>query len=162
MKPEWHPINGFEHYSINVHGHILNTETRKFLKNHDSGRTYRKVYLFDKAHTKHMFYLHRLVAQMFIPNPSNLPEVDHIDMDRLNNSISNLRWVDAKTNARNKINTRGLRGTHIVTNEEVEFDSLAAAMDFLHGANPRATAGNVHQAADGVRRRAYDYVWEWI
>jgi hypothetical protein len=49
-------------------------------------------------------YIHRLVAKQYIPNPDNLPEVDHIDRNKTNNNIENLRWVDRTTNARNKSN----------------------------------------------------------
>lgn len=43
-------------------------------------------------------YVHRLVAETFIPNPNNLPEIDHIDAVRTNNKISNLRWVTRREN----------------------------------------------------------------
>ena len=44
-------------------------------------------------------YVHRLVAQSFLPNPENASQVDHIDGNRTNNSVLNLRWVTAKQNA---------------------------------------------------------------
>ena len=52
-----------------------------------NGRTYR---------------LHRILAKHFIPNPNNLPEVDHVDRNPLNNSIDNLRWISRSENARNR------------------------------------------------------------
>ena len=48
-------------------------------------------------------YLHRIVAQLFIPNPENKPQVDHIDTDRNNNRVDNLRWVTQSENNLNPI-----------------------------------------------------------
>lgn len=47
--------------------------------------------------------LHRLIAIAFIPNPKNLPYIDHIDTNRLNNSIDNLRWCTPKENSNNPL-----------------------------------------------------------
>ena len=48
------------------------------------------------------YQLHRILAKHFIPNPDNLPQVDHIDRNPLNNSIENLRWVSNSDNLRNR------------------------------------------------------------
>ena len=49
------------------------------------------------------YRLHRIIAEHFIPNPDNLPQVDHIDRDRGNNRISNLRWCTAMQNVNNRV-----------------------------------------------------------
>ena len=54
--------------------------------------------------------VHRLVALAFIPNPQNLPQIDHINADKTNNNVNNLRWVTAKQNVNNPLNMVHLIG----------------------------------------------------
>lgn len=58
---------------------------------------YLAVNLFKDGKQKH-YYIHRLVAEAFIPNPGNLPEVNHKDCDKTNNHVSNLEWCDRNWN----------------------------------------------------------------
>lgn len=63
----------------------------------------------------HLYPIHRLVAQAFIPNPKNKPQVDHINRNKIDNRVENLRWVTKSENARNteqhdRVTFRG--GTH--------------------------------------------------
>jgi hypothetical protein len=68
----------------------------------DIARGYRRVELWNnRRHKKYM--VHRLVAQAFIPNPNNKPEIDHIDGNPLNNMVNNLRWCSHRENLNNPI-----------------------------------------------------------
>ena len=58
-------------------------------------------YIYMKINHK-SYRLHRLIAEAFIPNPDNLPEVDHINRNKLDNRVENLRWVTVKENANNR------------------------------------------------------------
>lgn len=64
---------------------------------------YPQVRIYDSKGKGHTLRVHRLVAQSFIPNPENLPQVDHIDGDKTNNMVSNLRWVTNQTNTEKEL-----------------------------------------------------------
>jgi len=76
-----------------------------------------KTYMLNNYHyikiEKKAYLISRLVAIHYIPNPNNLPEVDHINRDKNDNSVKNLRWVDRSTNCENKdiisTNTSGIK-----------------------------------------------------
>ena len=87
-------IPNFTDYLINRKGVILNKKTRKRLSQNNTGKGYFQVQFKDKKN----YYVHRLVALTFIPNPDNKPFVDHIDGDKGNNNVTNLRWVTASEN----------------------------------------------------------------
>jgi len=93
--PEWVKINGFD-YSVNSQGQVRNDKTNRILKQTVSTSGYLFVQLFKEK--KHMKYIHRLVGEAFIPNPDNLPQIDHIDGNKQNNAVSNLRWVSISEN----------------------------------------------------------------
>jgi hypothetical protein len=98
---EFKDIKGYEgNYKISNKGRIYSRKFQNFVKSRINVNGYYDVSLCDKKHKT--FRLHRLIALHFIDNPEDLPMVDHIDRNKLNNKIKNLRWVDAKTNCLNK------------------------------------------------------------
>ena len=94
-------IEGFENYIIFEDGMIINFWTGLELKPCKNHEGYLRIGLSKNGKVKD-FKLHRLLALTFIPNPDNLPEVDHIDRDRSNNNLENLHWVTALENCQNK------------------------------------------------------------
>ena len=95
---ERRPIKNYENYLIDIEGNVYNTTTNKPLKGSISEHGY-KYYRLSKDGKKKMFYAHRLVAEMFLSNPNNFTIVNHIDGDKLNNNLSNLRLVSLSENA---------------------------------------------------------------
>lgn len=66
---------------------------------------YHRVTLTIDKGKKKTFLVHRLIAQKFIPNPDNLPQVNHIDGNKDNNHVNNLEWVDNQTNTDHAVAT---------------------------------------------------------
>ena len=100
MKELWKPVVGFEHYSISSSGRLKNPfgKLMHFGVNY-KGYLTAKLYPYGGGNPKQLF-CHRMVAQAFISNPLNLPQVNHIDHNKRNNCLYNLEWCDKQYNQR--------------------------------------------------------------
>ena len=94
--PEWKDILGYEGvYKISNEGRVMSLKfgKQKLLKNSVNSEGYFTVGLNRKT-----YHIHRLVAEHFLDKPEGKSEIDHIDGNRLNNDVKNLRWVTHKEN----------------------------------------------------------------
>ena len=97
-------IKGYEGlYGITSCGKVWSYKRKKFLEPYTSGNGYLKVQLF-KDNEKKQYYIHRLVAEAYIPNMDNLPQVDHIDENKSHNYVNNLQWITNRDNNRKSKN----------------------------------------------------------
>lgn len=84
----------FDDYLITEDGKVYNKKWKRYVKPQLNGRGYYRVYIAGK-----MRFVHRLVAEKYIPNPENKPQVNHKDGNKLNNNVNNLEWVTSKENS---------------------------------------------------------------
>lgn len=152
-REEWRPIAGFPNYQVSNKGKVMNLMSGKVLKNRINGHGYKQVDLKGKQ-----YKIHRLVALAFLDNPNNLPQVDHIDENKKNNDVSNLRWVTASENIRHsahqkscKINQLTLDGQFIrqwESSMQIERETGYSQSSIL-------------KCCKGKRKQAYGYKWEY-
>lgn len=103
---KYYKIKGYEDYYVTKSGKIFSTLSNKELKYDRSCRGYCKVKLMDRRLGRFIsLQVHRIVATQFIPNPRNLPEVNHKDGNKINNSIYNLEWCTSEYNKRHAKDT---------------------------------------------------------
>lgn len=94
----WKLIWGFDgHYLVSDIGQVWSLRRSKLLKPKIDRYGYKVVGLSLNGRLYHRT-VHRLVAQAFIPNPDNLPTVNHINEDKMDNRVSNLEWVSIADN----------------------------------------------------------------
>ena len=109
----WLPIKDYPNYEVSICGSVRNFTTKRILKPGLSTNGYYSIVLCkNNIHKTH--YIHHLVCKTFIPNVGNKKCIDHVDSNRLNNTISNLRWASHQDNNRNRQlsskNTSGIKG----------------------------------------------------
>jgi hypothetical protein len=137
----WKTIEGTNgEYQVSDTGLVKTTKTGRILRPAVSRHGYERVCLF-KMDQERRYRVHRLVAMAFIPNPENLPQVNHKDGNKRNNHVSNLEWVTNEENMHHA-KEHGLRvgheqfcaskrkrviATNIETGECIIFDSILAA-----------------------------------
>lgn len=96
---KWKDIDGFPDYKISSEGKILRISKNYYLKPClDKSIGYFVVNLYDTKGRPHRKFLHRLIAEAFIPNPENKRTVNHIDGNKSNNELSNLEWATDSEN----------------------------------------------------------------
>lgn len=103
----WRPVVGYEGlYEVSSYGRVRSLDRYdsrnqfregKILKNRDNSNGYLLCGLSKNGIVKNK-YIHRLVAEAFLPNPDNLPEVNHLDEDKSNNRVENLEFCNRKYN----------------------------------------------------------------
>lgn len=100
-------VRGYPMYQVSNYGRVYSEKTNRILKNRVVNG-YEYVSLSNTAEgDQRNQYVHRLVATAFIDNPCGKPVVDHIDGDKSNNNVRNLRWATSSENAANMaVNTR--------------------------------------------------------
>lgn len=99
-------IPNFSNYLINRNGEIFSKISNKFLKTYINAVGYEAIKLIDDLGKKKHLLIHRVLAELFIPNPENKREVNHIDINRANNSLNNLEWVTPSENVRHAFRVR--------------------------------------------------------
>ena len=109
-EDDWEELKADKDYLININypHQIKKKKTNRIIKEYEHGDGYIRCSLNGKY-----YYKHRLIAEQFIENddPENKIDVDHINHNRSDNHISNIRWCSRGDNCKNKSSSRGIKYT---------------------------------------------------
>ena len=167
LVEEWRPIEGFPGYIISNLGRVYSERFKRFLKLSVKKSGYVYVALSDSNKKIKHLRLHRLVAKAFIPNPDNLPEVNHKDENKQKNRADNLEWCTSKYNAnygsmpekRKNFNSVAVRSIDPESGKEVRrYNSMTEADKDMGGKN----ISHISQCCNGKRKTCKGLKWEVI
>lgn len=167
-------ITGFPNYSITRSGMIRNKKTNKIIKGTKGRDNYISVKLVNQLGNCKSFKLHRLVAITFLLNPENKPTVDHIDRDRLNNNVTNLRWATSAEQNQNKkhaVNQRETLGRS-VNRIDVKTNLIIQTYNSLQEANEWLIQNNITDNKKALcristvcngngKKTVYGFIWRF-
>lgn len=174
---EWKPISGYEDlYQVSNWGRVksLNynkTKQEQILKQATNKQGYQQICLFKDGKGK-TFQVHRLVTNAFIPNPNNLPQVNHIDEVKTNNHISNLEWCTAEYNT--NFGTRTKRQAKAISGEnhpnikqiiQLTLDGeVVKIWDCISDVNRKLGyhQSNISNCCKGKRKTSNGYKWRYV
>lgn len=173
MEEIWLPIKGYEgRYEVSNIGNVnsLNYENKgyaKLLKPGVTKKGYLYVYLTKNGKEK-KFFIHRIVAEAFIPNWFDYSQVNHIDEDKTNNHVDNLEWCSAKENSNH--GTRNKRISEKNTNGKKSKSVLQYTKtgEFVKEWPSASECGRngfgrsfVCMCCRGDRKTAYGFIWKY-
>lgn len=164
IKEQFLPIKGYEgYYSISNLGRLKSDRYNRIIK----PKHHRNGYLLFELHKdgfRKTYTAHRLVALTFIPNPENLPQVNHIDEDKTNNRVSNLEWCTAEYNT--NYGTRNERAAEAKAKSISQYDQngnwIATYSSITEAARlNNLWQGSISNAASGKLFTTGGYIWRY-
>lgn len=146
----------------------LRTVNERLIKTRIDKYGYETVILRKENIDKH-FTIHRLVATCFIPNPENLPSINHKDENKLNNIVDNLQWCTVKynnlyNNRQTKINN--ILKERIIGKAILQYDlewNLLQRFKTLRGMHRETgfSREKIKRVCNGLQEQSYGYYWKF-
>ena len=154
-------IRNYENiYAITEEGQVWSYKSNRFLSPTLLASGYLQVELYKNGKGK-KFLVHRLVAEAFLPNPEELPQVNHISEIKTDNRVSNLCWMTAKDNdnhgTRNKRIAKALAIPVYCVELDKKYESIAEAARDLN-----LSTSNLSKCLRKIRHTCGGYHWEYV
>ena len=160
INEEWRSINCYINYQVSNVGRVRNSKTGRILKPNLGSNGYFMVGLSKNGGVKtHM--IHQLVAREFLRNPNDKPCIDHIDGNKTNNSLDNLRLCSYSQNNRNSSKRENTSSIYKGVCWDKSLDKWKAQIQINGGQNHLGLFTNEKEAAQAYNEKAKELFKEF-
>lgn len=164
MEEIWKGIKFDKNYMVSNIGNIYSKKSKKILKPYLTRKGYLRIMLSNKKR----YVIHRLVAEAFIPNIKNKPQVNHIDGNKLNNCVDNLEWCTQSENMQHALKTKLKimpKGKEVYNARSIlQFDTngnFVKEWDCISEAQRELHLYHISDCCYGKRNKCGNYLWKF-
>lgn len=166
----WKPIKHNNNYMVSNEGRIKSLKYRNTNKEHILacyGKEYKMVKI-SKGNTRKDYFIHKLVAEAFIPNPDNLPCINHINGIKTDNRVENLEWCSYSHNIREAFrlglshNKTGKGNGRSKAVDQYSIDGkFIKRWESMRQAEITLKILHIHEVCQGKRKTIGGYIWRY-
>ena len=155
-------ISNFPNYLISKQGQVYSTKTNKIKIAEINQNGYCRIELLNE-NGKKKFYIHRLVAEAYIPNPNNYNQVNHKDLNKHNNNIDNLEWCNESMNMKHNADNKPENSRKIIQLDPLDETKIIGTYNSIKEASEKTKINNtsIIHCCSGKYNKAGNYKWKY-
>lgn len=162
MEEIWRDCKGYEEkYQVSNLGRVWSVKRQNYLTPHIHTKGYLQVTMMAKNGKRKQEFIHRLVALAFIDNPNNLPQVNHKDENKTNNTVENLEWMTCKDNINYGSHNERVSNSNKQPVRCIELDKVFESKTQASN-ETNISIASISRVCSGKQKTAGGYHWEVI
>jgi len=148
---------------ISKEGQVYSTKTNKIREIEINENGYCRIRLMDGTKQGKKFYIHRLVAEAYIPNPNNYNQVNHKDLNKHNNDVNNLEWCSEAMNMQHNADNKPENSKKIFQFDLLDKNKLIGTYNSIKEASEKTNTNktSIIHCCSGKYKKAGEYIWKY-
>lgn len=155
-------IANYPNYLISKEGQVYSTKTNKIKLSQKNQNGYCRIELLNENEKK-KFYIHRLVAEAYIPNPNNYNQVNHKDLNKHNNNVNNLEWCSEAMNMQHNADNKPENSRKVIQLDLDDDNKIIRTYNSIKEASEKTDINktSIIHCCSGKYKKAGEYKWKY-